>query len=57
MRYGGAGFAWTKIAGILLLQGSLAALVAVALWSVFTGKQSDNYSGTESEGEDDDAWD
>ena len=57
VRYGGAGFAWTKIAGILLLQGSLAALVAVALWSVFAGNQSDNYSGTESEGEDDDAWD
>ena len=55
VRYGGAGFAWTKIAGILLLQGSLAALVAIALWSVFAGNQSANYSGAEGEGEDDDA--
>ena len=57
VRFGGAGFAWTKIAGILLLQGSLAALVAIALWSVFAGRQSENYSGV---GEDDFAeedWD
>lgn len=57
VRYGGAGYAWTKIAGILLLQGSLAALVAIALWSVFAGNQSANYSGADSEGEDDDGWD
>ena len=56
VRYGGAGFAWTMIAGILLLQGSLAALVAIALWSVFAGNQARNYSGA---GEDDfdDDWD
>jgi hypothetical protein len=55
VRWGGAGFAWTKIAGILLLQGSLAALVAIALWSVFAGNQAQNYtSGEESEDED---WD
>jgi len=57
VRYGGAGFAWTKIAGILLLQGSLAALVAIALWSVFAGNQASNYSGADGEDEDDDAWD
>ena len=45
VRYGGAGFAWTKIAGVLLLQGSLAVLVAIALWSVFAGNQARNYTG------------
>lgn len=45
VRYGGAGFAWTKIAALLLLQGSLAALVGIALWSVFAGNQSRNYAG------------
>ena len=53
VRYGGAGFAWTKIAGIFLLQGSLAALVLIALWSVFAGNQSANYSGVS----EDDSWD
>ncbi|MCR9093949.1 MAG: hypothetical protein NXI30_07020 [bacterium] len=53
VRYGGAGFAWTKIAGVLLLQGSLAALVAIALWSVFAGNQGANYSDSD----DDDDWD
>ncbi len=45
VRYGGAGFAWTKIAGFLMLQGSLAALVAIAMWSVFAGRQGENYRG------------
>ena len=45
VRYGGAGFAWTKIAGVLMLQGSLAALVVIALWSVFAGNQARNYAG------------
>ena len=31
------GFAFLKIAGFLLLQSSLAALVGISLWSVFTG--------------------
>jgi len=57
VRWGGAGFAWTKIAGILLLQGSLAALVGIALWSVFAGNQAQNYGGhIEDEFEDED-WD
>jgi hypothetical protein len=34
-----------KIAGFLLLQGSLAALVSISLWSVFAGSQGENYSG------------
>jgi hypothetical protein len=57
VRWGGAGFAWTKIAGILLLQGSLAALVAIALWSVFAGRQSENYSGASDDDLEDEAWD
>ena len=57
VRYGGAGFAWTKIAGLLLLQGSLAALVAIALWSVFAGNQARNYSGAGEDDFDDDDWD
>jgi hypothetical protein len=57
VRYGGAGFAWTKIAGILLLQGSLAALVGIALWSVFAGNQAANYSGADAEGDGEGDWD
>ena len=36
-------FAYAKIAGFLLLQGSLAALVGASLWAVFTDKQAENY--------------
>ena len=45
VRFGHPGFAWVKIAGFLLLQGSLAALVGLSMWSVFSGSQR-NYSGT-----------
>jgi len=38
-------FAWAKIAGFLLLQGSLAALVVLSLWAVFAGAQGENYTG------------
>lgn len=55
MPFGGAGFAWTKLAGLLLLQGSLAALVAIALWSVFAGRQAENYVGAGEE-DDDEGW-
>jgi hypothetical protein len=37
-------FAYLKIAGFLLLQTSLAALVVLSLWSVFSGTQR-NYEG------------
>lgn len=57
VRFAGAGYAWTKIAGILMLQGSLAALVAIALWSVFAGKQAANYTGTGDEALDGEQWD
>jgi hypothetical protein len=38
-------FAWAKIAGFLLLQGSLAALIVVSLWSVFRGSSESYQSG------------
>jgi hypothetical protein len=44
VRFGHPGFAWVKIAGFLLLQASLALLVGLSLWSVFSGSQR-NYSG------------
>jgi hypothetical protein len=37
-----------------LLQGSLAVLVAISLWSVFAGNQARNYAGA---GDDDEDWD
>ncbi len=37
-------FAYAKIAGFLLLQTSLAVLVAISLWAVFSGSQN-NYRG------------
>jgi hypothetical protein len=39
VRYGGEGFAVVKVAGFLLLQTSLLALIAISVWSVFTGSQ------------------
>ena len=56
VRWGGPGFAWTKIAGMMLLQGSLAALVGISLWAVFAGRQAQNYTG-ESDDDWDDDWD
>jgi hypothetical protein len=38
-------FAYVKIAGFLLLQGSLLALMGVALWAVFRGSTQDYQSG------------
>jgi len=58
VRWGGPGFAWTKIAGILLLQGSLAVLVIIALWSVFAGNQGQNYNADAGEEEwNEEDWD
>lgn len=39
VRFVHPGFAIAKIAGFLLLQASLAALVGLSLWSVFSGSQ------------------
>ncbi len=44
VRYGGEAFAIAKVAGFLLLQGSLAVLIIVSVWSVFTGSQ-ENFEG------------
>jgi hypothetical protein len=44
VRFAHPGFAYAKIAGFLLLQGSLAALVVISLWAVFVGSQR-NYDG------------
>lgn len=44
VRYASPHFAYLKIAGFLLLQTSLAVLVGVSLWSVFSGTQR-NYDG------------
>ena len=41
-------FAYAKIAGFLLLETSLAVLVALSLWSVFAGSQR-NYDGQSSD--------
>ena len=41
-------FAWAKIAGFLLLQGSLAALVVLSLWAVLSGSQRNYDDDTES---------
>ncbi len=48
VRFASPNFAYLKIAGFLLLEGSLAVLVAVSLWSVFAGSQQ-NYDGQSSE--------
>ncbi len=45
VRFVAPGFAVLKIAGFLLLQGSLAALVVASLWAVFAGGQGGNYAG------------
>jgi len=49
VRYGHPAFAWAKIAGFLLLQGSLALLVGLSLWAVFRGSGG-NYSGLGDDG-------
>ena len=38
-------FAVMKVAGFLLLQGSLIALVVISIWSVFAKHQAENYTG------------
>jgi hypothetical protein len=51
VRYGHPVFAWAKIAGFLLLQGSLAVLVGLSLWAVFRGN-AQNYTGMRDDDED-----
>jgi hypothetical protein len=45
VRFAHPGFAYLKIAGFLLLQGSLAALIIVSLWAVFRGSTASYKSG------------
>jgi hypothetical protein len=45
VRFGHPGFAVLKVAGFLLLQGSLLALMGVALWAVFRGSSQSYRSG------------
>ncbi len=52
VRFVHPGFAYAKIAGFLLLQGSLAVLVGVSLWAVFVGSQR-NYEGEDWLGDED----
>jgi hypothetical protein len=51
VRFAHPGFAWVKIAGFLLLQGSLAALVGISLWAVFAGS-TQSYAGLGDDEED-----
>ena len=51
VRFVAPGFAYLKIAGFLLLQASLAALVGVSLWAVFAGSQGERYAGGGDDGE------
>ena len=44
VRFGHPAFAWLKVAGFLALQASLALLIGVSLWAVFTEQQDENYS-------------
>ncbi len=44
VRFASPHFAWLKIGGFLLLQGSLALLIILSLWAVFSGS-GENYSG------------
>ena len=50
VRFVDPAFAVVKIAGFLLLQGSLGALIAISLWAVFAGT-SQSYRGEASRGD------
>ena len=45
VRFAHPGFALLKVAGFLALQGSLAALILISLWSVFRGSSQSYRSG------------
>jgi hypothetical protein len=47
VRFVHPGFAYAKIAGFLALESSLAALVILSLWAVFTGSQYNYENGTQ----------
>jgi hypothetical protein len=45
VRFVSPDFAIVKVAGFLLLQGSLITLVTISIWSIFTKSQAENYTG------------
>ncbi len=45
VRFGHPSLAFVKVLGFVLLQASLAVLVGLSLWSVFTTSQAENYTG------------
>lgn len=53
VRFGHPAFASAKVAGFVLLQGSLAVLVGLSVWAVFRGS-GQNYAGAADDDEDDD---
>ncbi len=55
VRFVSPNFAIVKIAGFLLLQGSLALLVGLSLWAVFVGS-SENYVGMGNDDEDEEEF-
>jgi hypothetical protein len=54
VRFGSPELAFVKVAGFVLLQSSLAALIVISLWSVVTQTQSENYTGFVDDDDDDD---
>ena len=56
VRFVSPAFAYGKILGFITLQASLAALIGLSLWAVFTKTQAENYTGFVGD-EDDDDWD
>jgi len=57
VRFGGESFAIVKVAGFLLLQTSLAALIVISVWSVFSGTQDNYAEGSGELGDDGIDWD
>ena len=54
VRFVSPDFAILKVVGFVCLQASLAALILVSLWSVFTDRQAQNYMGIVNDDDDDD---
>lgn len=57
VRFVSPDFAILKVVGFVSLQASLAALIVVSLWSVFTETQAENYTGFVDDEDDGDDWD
>jgi hypothetical protein len=55
VRFVHPGFAYAKITGFVLLEASLAVLVSLSLWAVFSGSQRNYASGSEGAAPDDDS--